>query len=89
MDRRRDVRVPTNDRARLSVPLRRFDPVEVQIMDVSRRGLRIACDAAFAPGTVIQLDMSGTVVEAQVCYSIRIEEQFQTGVQILRAVMKQ
>jgi hypothetical protein len=82
-DRRARVRFPTDDAAWMKV----VQPsgamgAEVRVLDVSQSGLKLRVPANLLPGTIVQIDLEGVVMLAEVRYCVRAELGFHAGVQL-------
>ncbi len=80
-DRRRDIRIPTDDRATIVLE---NQAIHVRVVDVSRSGLRIISGVQFAAGALLCIELGGTAVLAEVRYSTSAEDEYHTGLQIQR-----
>lgn len=81
-NRRREERHPTDAPAVVSLPdgLNWWD---CRVLDVSRSGLRIRCEHAFAVGEQLYLVLpGGSAVVGEARYSRPVEQGFDTGVWI-------
>jgi hypothetical protein len=79
-ERRQDVRVVTNDAARMKV-LQPLGPnTEVRVLDISRGGLKITVPEFLAPGTVIQIHVKSAIAFAEVRYCTHDGTDWQAGV---------
>ncbi len=55
---------------------------EVRVLDVSQGGLKLRVPANLPPGTIVQIDLEGSVMLAEVRYCVRAELGFHAGVQL-------
>jgi hypothetical protein len=82
-DRRRYVRIPTDDTARVSVVgAAASEPMEARVTDVSRGGMRLHMKQLLAQGTMLRVQLRDTGVLAEVRYCVAIDNAFTAGVQV-------
>jgi hypothetical protein len=82
-DRRRYVRIPTDDMAQVSVVgAAASEPMEARVVDVSRGGMRLNIKQLLAAGTMLRVQLRDTGVLAEVRYSVASDGAFTTGVQV-------
>jgi hypothetical protein len=79
-DRRQDVRIATDEPARMKVLQPLGPSTEIRILDISRSGLKISVPELLAPGTVIQIHMKSAIAFAEVRYSSQCGDDFHAGV---------
>jgi hypothetical protein len=82
-ERRREPRISTNDLASMHV----LNPLlsewsKVQILDVSKGGLKLGTAESMAVGATVQLRLKGTFVLGEVRYCRRAAELFHVGIEI-------
>ena len=82
-ERRRSVRVPSDDPARLQV----FSPLsparsDVRVLDVSTHGLKLHVPEYLQPGTVVQIRLANSVVLGEVRYCLPASVGFHVGVSL-------
>jgi hypothetical protein len=82
-ERRARTRFPTDDAAWMKV----VEPpgakgAEVRVLDVSHGGLKLRVPANLPPGTIVEIDLEGAVMLAEVRYCVRAELGFHAGVQL-------
>ncbi|MGD1096777.1 MAG: PilZ domain-containing protein [Bryobacteraceae bacterium] len=77
MERRREYRIAVDDRAfmRLVGPLS-STRVDVQILDVSRNGLRLCVPEFLQLGTIVQVHLKGSVMLGEVRYCSQVGTEF-------------
>ncbi len=83
VERRRSVRVPTNDRAVLSVL--RPEPsghIDARVLDASREGLRLMVANELMRGSIIQVHVHRLFILAEVRYCRQEGAAFHVGVRI-------
>jgi hypothetical protein len=79
-ERRQDVRVATNEPARMKV-LQPLGPgTEIRVLDVSRGGLKITVPEFLAPGTIIQIHMKSAIAFAEIRHCAPCGDEFHAGV---------
>jgi hypothetical protein len=81
-DRRRYVRIPTNDPAQVNVIGAESKLMEGRVVDVSRGGLRLRLAQMFAQGTKLRIQLRETGVLAEVRYCVAVDGEYDVGVQI-------
>jgi hypothetical protein len=82
-DRRRYVRIPTDDIAQVSVVgAATSEPMEVRVMDVSRGGMRLRLLQMLSHGTMLRVQLRDTAVLAEVRYCVASNDVFVAGVQV-------
>jgi hypothetical protein len=82
-DRRRYVRIPTDDMAQVSVVgAAASEPMEARVVDVSRGGMRLHIKHLLAQGTMLRVQLRETGVLAEVRYAVSTDGAYTTGVQV-------
>ena len=83
-ERRRHVRVPTDDAAMMRI-VQPQSPVRwiVRVVEVSKGGMRMRVPHRLAAGTLIQVHVKNTSVLAAVRHCARVKDEFHAGVEIL------
>jgi len=79
-ERRQDLRVATDEPARMKVLQPPGPGAEIRVLDVSRSGFKIALPEFLAPGTIIQIHMKAVIAFAEVRHCARSGDEFQAGV---------
>ena len=87
-ERRRYIRIATDDRARMATLDAPNNPVDIRVLDVSRGGLRVATRTYFGPGTLVRVELGGTGVFAEVRHSALVDAAFHSGLEIQGVVMR-
>jgi hypothetical protein len=80
VERRQDVRIATDEPARMKVLQPLGPSAEIRVLDVSRSGLKISVPEMLEPGTVIQIHMKNAIAFAEVRYSFQCGDDFHAGV---------
>jgi two-component system, sensor histidine kinase len=85
-ERRRGTRFATNGLAQMRI-LHPFAPLplEIEILDVSKFGLKVCAGQSFNPGTLVQISLKTTVVIAEVRYYVPAANRFHLGLEIVSA----
>ena len=85
-DRRRYVRIPTDDAAQVSVIGAEGDPpsesMEARVVDVSRGGMRLRVKQMLAQGTMLKVQLRETGVLTEVRYCVPVVDGFDVGVKV-------
>ncbi len=79
-ERRREPRILTNDSASLHLlsPLM-VEHLDVQVLDVSRNGLKIRTPRFLSSGAVVQMRLRDMVIRGEVRYCVQTDEGFYVG----------
>jgi hypothetical protein len=82
-DRRREVRISTNDPALMHV----LNPLlgtrqAIQVLDVSKNGMKFRSGMELQRGTLIQVYLRDIVAMGEVRHCTRCEDEFHVGVQL-------
>lgn len=83
VEKRREHRIPTGD----SGQMQRFSPfssekIRVQMMDISRNGLKVRTSQFVGRGTIVQVRVKKAIVLGEVRYCVAAGTEFDTGIQI-------
>ncbi|MGA3186807.1 MAG: PilZ domain-containing protein [Bryobacteraceae bacterium] len=83
-ERRSEPRVPVNFLGRLKL----LDPVtsvgpphDVQVVEISRKGLKVRTPRYLIPKTLVQIRFNGKTLLGQVRYCIRAEPEYYAGIE--------
>ena len=80
-DRRRDVRIATNDPAVLTlVDSASSTPMPIQILDVSKGGLKMSAPSPLRQGTMVHIRFKETYLLAEVRYCTKVDATYHLGV---------
>ena len=79
-ERRLEVRIATDEPARMKVLQPLGPAIEIRVLDVSRSGLKISVPEMLAPGTVIQIHMKTAIAFAEVRYVSPCGDDLHAGV---------
>jgi hypothetical protein len=79
-ERRQEIRIATNEPARMKILQPLSPSTEVRVLDISRSGLKITVPEMLTPGTVIQIHMRTAVAFAEVRYCGPSGEEIHAGV---------
>lgn len=84
-EKRREPRIPTHQLGILRLPstLERFG---IEVLDVSRNGLRIRTPRFLSRGAVVVVDIRETVIQGEVRYCVEKDDGFQVGLYIRECV---
>ena len=82
-EKRREHRIPTDDAGQMQS----FSPfsltkIPIQIMDISRNGLKVQTPHFAGPGTIVQVVFKGAIILGEVRYCIAAGTEFAAGIQI-------
>lgn len=82
---RQEPRYPANDRAIMKVLSPEFQSyIGVQVLDVSRQGMKLMVTKFLHPGTILQVRLDKTSVLGEVRYCVQVNEAFFAGILILK-----
>ena len=82
---RREPRYPANDRAMMKVLSPEFQSyIDVQVLDVSKHGMKMMVPGPLHPGTILQVRLGKTFIQCEVRYCVQVNDVFQAGVLILK-----
>jgi hypothetical protein len=82
---RQELRYPANDRAIMKVLSPEVQSyVDVQVLDVSRQGMKLMVTSFLHPGTIVQVRLNKTFLLGEVRYCVHVKELFQAGILILK-----
>jgi hypothetical protein len=79
-ERRRDIRIPTNEAVEISVGPTRL---EARIVDVSRSGLRLTLNWSLTSATLVTVHLREAEVTAEVRYCCAADGIYHAGLQIV------
>jgi len=82
-ERRRELRKPTNDAASAQVisPLT-LEHLDVQVLDISRNGLKIRAPKFLNSGVILQMRLRDTLILGEVRYCVQTDDGFWAGLHI-------
>jgi len=82
--RRRETRVAAHDLAQMKI-LRPFAPLplEIEILDVSKTGMRVRVNQTLDPGALVQIRFKDTVAVAEVRHCVPAANRFHAGLEIV------
>jgi len=86
-DRRREARVPTSDSASVQVinpPT--LESLDVQVLDVSRNGLKISTAKFLKAGVVLRVQLRNAWIVGEVRYCVATDDGFCAGLYIQKCV---
>jgi hypothetical protein len=82
---RQEPRYPANDRAMMKVLSPEFQSyIDVQVLDVSRHGMKLMVTGFLHPGTILQVRLDKTFLLGEVRYCVQVNDVFHAGVLILK-----
>ena len=85
-ERRHEIRRTAKDPARMRI-LRPFSPLpfDVQVLDVSKTGLKVQAGHSLVPGTLVQINLKDTVAVAEVRYCLPAGNRYHVGLEFVSA----
>jgi predicted anti-sigma-YlaC factor YlaD len=87
LERRCEVRLPTNDAASVRSLRPETGPRhEARILDVSKSGMRIELSVQVDPGVEIQVQLKDAIAFAEVRYCRPVGDKFHAGVKVIEVV---
>jgi hypothetical protein len=82
-EKRREHRIPSDDPGQMQT-FSPFSPakIQVQIMDVSRNGLKLRTSQFVSQGTIVQVRVKQAIILGEVRYCVAAGDKFDAGIQI-------
>ena len=82
-DRRAETRVSTGELAKMKVLRPLGESSEVEVLDISKGGLKLRVPEMLQPGTIIQVHLKAAIAMAEVRYCIANGHGFHAGLRFL------
>jgi hypothetical protein len=89
-EKRREHRIPTDNHPGQIQAFSPFSPtkIRVQIMDVSRNGLKVRTPQFVGRGAIVQVLIKEAIILGEVRYCVPAGAEFDAGIQILDLIPK-
>jgi hypothetical protein len=88
MEKRKEPRVPANQKAAITVLGEPEIHLSCRLVDVSAKGMRLALQQALEPGAALKIELDDTLLLGEVVYCRAAEEAFEAGVALEHAIFQ-